>query len=319
MTEPTTIVCLQCGDGADPSQYPLEALYQKAARICPAYMDPTHQFRDQDNKWKPCILHAIDPRKPGQLEVRNLENAQIITVSETRMREYDSDTQDRAAQKEMPEPCTDSSADKQQGEQEEIRPYNSHNNNRKSTEKINVSEESDGKEALEPEAQARKQSSVSEPLDKKTEALIQRNIQIYKKLKELSVTDDPEAFKLIYESTIISANNETRKEDNQNTTICNKQNDGDSYTKRLHQETTIRPFTEKYPTSEQEYYKYSAIISTYANEHDEIPERRLLQEVMKKCIDSERRRWNRWKENKATDILQNSNDDKTKHQVLQSL
>ena len=323
MVEPTTITCEECGDGADPSLFPLTAVYQRSSRIYSNCIEATHQFQNRNNEWKPCVIYAINPKKPGKLDVRDLETAQIITVTQARIREYESDTQeqDQPGQKEMPEPYTDGSAEpeKHQDNQREILPDNSHNKNKKRTEDININEESDDKEALEPEAQTQEQAGASKSLNKTIETLLQRNIQIYQKLKDSNVTSDPEVFKLIYESTVISANNEIQKEETQNITNHNIPNDGDSYTKRLYQETTIRPFTEKYPMSEQEYYKYSAIISTYTNEHNEIPEPRLLEEVIKKCTDSERRRWNRWKENRSIEILQNSNDNRTKHQVLQSL
>ena len=46
MAEPTTLVCIKCGDGGDPSQFPLEAIYLKSAQICTNCMTSTHQYRN---------------------------------------------------------------------------------------------------------------------------------------------------------------------------------------------------------------------------------------------------------------------------------
>ena len=276
-------------------------------------MVPTHQYRDQNNHWKPCVIFAMNSQVPEELEMRDVETSETYSVGKARMRAYDPEEQNK-----MPEPNTNGSTkpneeQEEQEDQDNILPDNSHNKNKKKPDEVNAAEDSDKKESSEPEVQVQKKNNPVNSLDKVTQAIILRNVQIYKPLEAMK------AFKLIYDASVISANNEAHKNEDSNKTNNSINDCNDSYTKRLYQETTTRPFTEKYQINEQEYYKYSAIISTKTNEHNEMPESRLLEEVMKKCTDSERRRWNRWKKNKAIDILQNSNDNETKHQRLQSL
>ena len=314
MAEPTTIVCIECGDGADPSQFPLEALYLKKSQICMNCIKPTHEYCNQNNQWKTCVIYSINSRLPEELEVRDVTSAEIYTIRKERIRAYDPDRQ----LEEMPEPNVSESTepDEEQESQQELLPDNSHNKNKKRSDKS--SEESGNKESLDTEVQipVQEQPDHPNPLEDEIQTIIQRNSQVFKGVKQQNQTADFQTLKLIYECTIITLNNQTQKNINKNN---NNNSTNDSYTKRLYQETTIQPFTEKYPINEQEYYKYSAIISTYTNEHNEIPESRLLEEVIKKCTDSERRRWNRWKENKSIDILQDDQNVRSKHQILQSL
>ena len=155
MAEPTTLVCIKCGAGGDPSQFPLEAISLKTAQICANCMTPTHQCRNQNDCWKPCVTYCVNPSTPGQLNVRDAETSEVHTIGHARIRPYDRDNeqeQDEETQKEMLEPHTNGSTESDE-EQEENLPDDSHNKNEKKSDSTIVKERSDNEQPLEPEEQ----------------------------------------------------------------------------------------------------------------------------------------------------------------------
>ena len=87
---------------------------------------------------------------------------------------------------------------------------------------------------------------------RKTQLLLQRSVNIYNNLKNVKFTNNFQTFKLIHEATVVTVNNKAERDKNANN-ANDSTNDSDvTHTKRLHQETTIQPFTEKHPLNEQE-------------------------------------------------------------------
>ena len=84
-----------------------------------------------------------------------------------------------------------------------------------------------------------------------------------------------------------------------------------NYTRHLFLETIIKPFTERFPTKQEEYYNYSTLIGIYAEDHNKhgITESRLLDEIIKKAGMHIRRKWNRYKNNVAHTIKDNGSSD----------
>ena len=295
MAEPSTMICKKCGEGHDPGDFPLSARFDNNQQICYLCINPTHKYKNDNGNWKKCVIYFINPTTPETIDVRDVEIGTTHTIPVADVKPYDPNEEE---QDEQQDPPLQEQIDDDQRSQQIV------DNNEQ-----DLPGQNDVQIISEEEIRALENDNA---LDETTANILKRNIHIFNRLKHQSANISQTDFKMIYDATIISANMNLKAQP------ANNNNNEDNYTKRLYQETTIKSFTEKYPLNEQEYYKYSATISIYVNEHNEIPESRLLEEVIKKCTDDERRRWNRWKKNKSTEIIQ-INPNQTKHQILQSL
>ena len=299
----STLTCNVCGDGYDQSDFPLAARFDASQRTCHICLEPTHKYKNNEGTWKKCVIYFIDPNSLDTVKVRDLEGGTIHTIPANDVKTYNAEEEEEE----------DEEDDGDQEENDDQAPLQEQENDQQSVNaQDNVQAEPRSEDVQIISGSQIRALEAENVLDKKTADLLNRNISIYAKLKNKAAGVSSADFRMIYDATIISANY------HENPPLTNKGDEKESFTELLYQEATIKPFTEKYPQNEQEYYKYSANITTFTNEHNKIPEPRLLEQVIKKCTDDERRRWNRWKENKAIEMLQ-TNDNQTKHQILQTL
>ena len=89
MAEPSTIKCKICGEGQDPTDFPLTARFDSDQRVCYLCILPTHKYKDDEGNWKKCVIYFINPTTPEKIDVRDIETGTVHTIPVADVKKYD--------------------------------------------------------------------------------------------------------------------------------------------------------------------------------------------------------------------------------------